>query len=161
MSWLERKVVERPCRSFVIGAALLALQFVCSIPGDEPYPVLRLPWGAAVVRDGDPGATDRWTLFAVTDDGRRIPVDHHRLLAGFPAQYREPILRRGFGLLRQAQTSAGEAAEARRWIRSRLRGQIERDDIAAIEITRERTVTATPTAPERLETRRATRIALE
>jgi hypothetical protein len=138
MRWLDwKRAAERPCRLFLLGGALLSAQYLASTRGREPYPVLRLPSGSAVVRDGQAFTNRRFVVYALTPDGSRLPVDERLMLEEFEVTYHDAMLARGFGLLPGSTTSEHDAVEARRWIRTRLQRQLEHQEIHAIEIVAE------------------------
>jgi hypothetical protein len=125
---------------------VLFAQYYYILDVGEFYPSMSLPRaGAAPVRDGVENTAERWLLFAVTQDGLRLHVDEHQLLSTMSSSYRSPIIERGFGLLPESSTTPEEAAEARAWLDSRLRRQLQRDDLVALEMVKARyTPSSTP-----------------
>jgi hypothetical protein len=106
----------------------------------EPYPSILLPAGASVISDRGFIVFNQTKIAAIASSGKHYEVSIDELLSTVPAQYRNPIVERGFGLpsrtdQEQKPNSSNIISQGRRWLRMRLRSIVGDDEFMELEIS--------------------------
>jgi hypothetical protein len=134
---MEKMIVKI---AFIVLVPVLLIQIPLRSKYDfEPYPSILLPAGASTITDRGFIVFVQTKITAVTSSGNRHEVSIHDLLNTVPAQYRNGIVKRGFGLpsskyYEEKPTSSNTISQGRTWLRNRLRSILGEDEFINVEI---------------------------